>query len=553
MLVPSEPLKISSLPDEILAAILKFVSDAPIPTRSRLPPFPISATQISRRFRELTLASSELWTHIHLSHRSRSLAWAAQFLKRSGTRSLDISVNLRPYLLESEYYVGASHRQMEHILALIGPSLHRWNTFSVHARWIHQAQKFCEYILANRGAFTADLHSIHISILEVHLRDKVPWLKDVFSLARSVRSLRVHSTLHLQHLSAFRCVHRLDIDLSGDYRRTEVSQLLNPSSSVTTLILRNFPPFPVPPILRNHLIDAPTITSLAVSFSFPFACDMWTQKVCAGFHAFTQTFALPNLESLEIMGNFCGPETKDSQIDSPRPLPFPRLQTLRLKESALNSSGVSLIRYICPDISALELIHTTGNEHLAVKDSEALWSGLESLTIDEGWTTQAHWLPEFLAAHPGITTLIIPPRLRHSEIPIPPTITVRLLLSDGSPPDSLSRAYFFAADNAPKEDMDFYGEEDWWYCSHCREEKTHCLCARAPDMEAERRDGLIFERFKRGSEWARIKGRFRQLRRSKNRKTKKKRGILMSSSKRSRTKQDRDEWDMPVEQDFCFS
>ncbi|KAK7007879.1 hypothetical protein R3P38DRAFT_2552815, partial [Favolaschia claudopus] len=364
MPVPSEPLKISLLPDEILAAILKFVSDAPIPTRSRVPPFPISATQISRRFRDITLASSELWTHIHLSHRSRSLAWAAQFVKRSGMRPLDISVNLMPYHhdLESEYYVGASHRQMNRILALIGPSLHRWNTFSLHARWIHQAQKFCEYILTN-GPSIKPLHSIHISILEVHSWDKVPWLADVFTLARSVSSLRIHSTLYLQHLFAFRCVHRLDLDLLGDYRRTELSQLLGPSSSVTTLILRNFPPFPVPPILRTRCIDAPTITSLAVSFSSPFAWDMWTQKLCIGLHVFTQTFALPNLETFEIIGNFCGFETKDTQTDS-SPLPFPRLHTLRLRESALNSSGISLIRSIGQNITALELINTTGNEHL---------------------------------------------------------------------------------------------------------------------------------------------------------------------------------------------
>ncbi|KAK7040501.1 hypothetical protein R3P38DRAFT_2513841, partial [Favolaschia claudopus] len=359
MLVPSEHLKISLLPDEILAAILKFVSDAPTPTRSRLPPFPIPATQISRRFREITLASSELWTHIHLSHRSRSLAWAAQFLKRSGIRPLDISVNLRPYRLESEYHVGASHRQMDRILALIGPSLHRWNALSLHARWIHQAQKFCEYILTN-GPSIKPLHSIHISILEVHSWDKVPWLTDVFSLARSVSSLRIHSTPYLQHLSAFRCVHRLDLDLLGDYRRTELSQLLGPSSSITTLILRNFPPFPVPPILRTRCIDAPKITSLAVSFSSPFAWDMWTQKVCViALHAFTQTFALPNLETFEIIGNFCGFETNDSQ-----PLSFPSLQTLRLKESALNSSGVSLLHSISQNITALELINTTGNEHL---------------------------------------------------------------------------------------------------------------------------------------------------------------------------------------------
>ncbi|KAJ6630257.1 hypothetical protein B0H10DRAFT_2207944 [Mycena sp. CBHHK59/15] len=76
---------VDTLPDDVLAAILKLVADLPVASHGRAKPFPIAATRVSRRWRALTLDLPELWTNIRISHHSRSWKLAAVFVRRSGS------------------------------------------------------------------------------------------------------------------------------------------------------------------------------------------------------------------------------------------------------------------------------------------------------------------------------------------------------------------------------------------------------------------------------------------------------------------------------------
>ncbi|KAK6969221.1 hypothetical protein R3P38DRAFT_3298648 [Favolaschia claudopus] len=202
---------IESLPNDLLAAILKLVADSPIPSKRRIPPFPITFSSVSRRFRYLALASPELWTTIRLSHRSRCWKWAAIFLERSGSRPLDISINLEAYRIlftDRGYGFGySSPIRIMKALAIVGPHIHRWRTLAIRLDRIERLDDLVSYILQSSFPATSKLESLHVSVArgmpEAENRlITIPedWEAPLFPTLHTFGSQEI-TTLHLIHTS----------------------------------------------------------------------------------------------------------------------------------------------------------------------------------------------------------------------------------------------------------------------------------------------------------------------------------------------------------------
>ncbi|KAJ7500068.1 hypothetical protein FB451DRAFT_1385712 [Mycena latifolia] len=154
-------------------------------------------------------------------------------------------------------------------------------------------------------------------------------------------------------------------------------------------------------------IDASTIRSLAVCFSRPFyiytftSLKYWrsgTYFATDGFESLTRTFSLPNLEHLGIRGGFTGSvkERRHLQIpDDWQAPPFPHLRSLRLEDVAFSRPGLAYIHSFSHAITSLELIYTTGNDHLleASRGRGTFWPALSALTA-EG--VDPRWLSAFV-------------------------------------------------------------------------------------------------------------------------------------------------------------
>ncbi|KAF7340354.1 hypothetical protein MVEN_01954600 [Mycena venus] len=200
---------------------------------------------------------------------------------------------------------------------------------------------------------------------------------------------------------AFRGVRNLDIDykranIIENIRSSGFRQLFGPSSSLTTLIIRNFPPQYMDNIDPN---DCSTIRSFSVSFSKPFYFRPNTSNnaVFGGFETLTDVFSLPNIEHLEILGGFSGGRIEDRHVqvldEWEAPL-FPYLQTLRLEDVSFSRTGFAFIQHFSRNITALQLIYTTRNHNL-LTDPEA-WPALRALTIETRVVVAPSWLVPFV-------------------------------------------------------------------------------------------------------------------------------------------------------------
>ncbi|KAJ7353511.1 hypothetical protein DFH08DRAFT_65963 [Mycena albidolilacea] len=388
-----------NLPDELLATILKLVADFPVPSSARTPPAPVAASRVSRRWRTVALGSPELWTNIRISHRSPSQSWAATFVKRSLSRPLDISISLESYR-EWDGMAYDNPVPVSRALAIVGPHIGRWRTLALRG-WSYQLQEFLEFI-GSTPAAASQLEYTHLSAVDDY--PTLPPLEELFR-RKPFHSLRVNA-LEVDDATPFKAVRSLDIDCDwsdiGSLR-----PLFGPCSPLTTLVMRNFCP---PYVDGLDPIDCSTIRSFAVSFSRHF----YSYDGLGGFETLTNTLSLPNIEHLEILGGFAGARNEDRLIEIPEdweaPL-FPHLRTLRLEDMGFSRAGLAFIQSFSRNITALQLINTTGNERLLVQPGG--WPALRALAVETRAVVPLAWIASFVALRSAlggpILDLALPP------------------------------------------------------------------------------------------------------------------------------------------------
>ncbi|KAJ6476801.1 hypothetical protein C8R45DRAFT_1007908 [Mycena sanguinolenta] len=380
-----QQLTLETLPDDVLIEILRLVARFPVPD-NRSHPFPIVASRVNRHFRAVALTCPELWSSIRLSRRLRSWHWAPTFLSRSGSYPLDISISLEHY--RPEYPVPDAPIPLRRALAIIGPHLARWRTFSLRC-WESQLEELVTFM--ERSSIPARLESAHISLVDNLWPElgSLPPLAHVFG-SPNLRFFRTNAQLEQADLCAFEAIHTLDIDFGAGLHPEALRTMLGSPSSLRTLIMRTSP---AAMDLVSGPIEAATITALAVSFS------------SNNFSDLTRVFSFPNLEYLEIMG---GSLTVSNEYRTPGNI-FPNLHTLRLEGIDFTPMCLASIQFFSHGITTLELIRTTNNHHLLASRANQAWPALNSLTL----CTEAidpWWLPQFLATT-ALSTLILSPSL----------------------------------------------------------------------------------------------------------------------------------------------
>ncbi|KAJ6568913.1 hypothetical protein B0H19DRAFT_1373329 [Mycena capillaripes] len=417
---------IEDLPDEVLVAILKISADMPAPSwdNGRAEPCPIAASCVSRRWHAITLGAPELWTNIRISHNPRSWAYANLFLERSSPYLLDISINLEHYvgkhnfdckLRAQKWPLYWAEIPLEKVLAIVAPHIWRWRTLAFRASR-EQTCALVEFLQSSNGA-ASSIESFHLSLLGFYY-DELPPLNELFGPGK-LCSLRINGAVRDLHISLENtAIRKLDVDLSG-YSDVfwKFIQTINPTSTLTTLVLHRFHPTPVKGF---GSIEVPTVRSFAVSFEAPFyrySSYWWPTGQTLGFETITDILLMPRLEHLEIIGGFTGDIAEDWSIRVPRewetPL-FPCLGSLRLEDVGFSRRGLALVQSFSREITALELIYTTGNQQL-LHTGSGRWPALRTLTVEAPYGACAllrPWLAPFItmrAAHGApISELILP-------------------------------------------------------------------------------------------------------------------------------------------------
>ncbi|KAK7040468.1 hypothetical protein R3P38DRAFT_2894522 [Favolaschia claudopus] len=457
---------IESLPDELLAAILKIVADSPIPMIRRIPPCSITLSTVSRRFRYLALASPELWTTIRLSHRSRSWKWAALFVERSRSRLLDISINLEAYTItnKARRYGYDSPIRIEKALSVVGPHIHRWRTLAVRLGWMDQLDELVSYMLQSSFPATSRLESVHVSVIdEYHDFDVSQSL--VEALAGScLRALRINTRSGIPNMSGLPTLQSLDIVHSPHHSKA-LHAILGASSPLKNLVIRGFLASHSYPFAESF--DACNITTLAIRITESISTDHsgWNTTSDLQFRLFSRAFSLPNLEHLELIHAFAGSAAESHIIIRVpadwEPALFPTLRTLRLVDLRFSPKNLAFIQSFSQGITTLELIHTSANKHLLTPlRSDGGWPALSSLAVEGNGSST--WLVPFLTARSrlrGLSTLTVSPPLASIVRPIASASKIKLrILADGQSPsltDSPYPSFYYDDDYLDIQDFEY--------------------------------------------------------------------------------------------------
>ncbi|KAJ7840851.1 hypothetical protein B0H14DRAFT_2784221 [Mycena olivaceomarginata] len=441
---------IETLPDELLAEILKLGADSPLPRRNLVPPFPVAVSRVSRRWRAIMLGSPELWTTIRLSHSPITWIWASLCAKRSQPYPLDITISLESYTAHIDG--GYDYNPLLQALSFVSPHIDRWRTFALRC-WKYQIEEL-QRSLSWETSGASQLQSAHISFVDAGAYHWDPTLH-LHALPRlfsspSLRSFRANMELCPSNPTAFSNLHSLDVDfgLTGQWLLRALRQILGASScSLETLVVRNFRPEVA--VVPDDPLHAPKIRSLAVSFSTVFFYRHPYLGI-GGFHTFTDIFCFPNLEYLGISGGFTGVVEDDHQITVPEewePPLLPHLRILSLEDVRFSRNGLAYIQSLTRNITSLELIYTEGNEHLLHQRDGVAWPGLRTLTIGTRDSVCPPWLDAFLGLRPSpIMELKIPRWIGGVTLPVnsPPEIR---RLTEGPSRGLMDSGYKFYIDD----------------------------------------------------------------------------------------------------------
>ncbi|KAJ7615645.1 hypothetical protein DFH06DRAFT_1239695 [Mycena polygramma] len=521
-----------SLPDEILATILKLVADLPVLASRRTRPAPVAASRVSRRWRIVALGSPELWTNIRISHRPWSWTWAAVFVKRSLSYPLNITINLEAWRY-SYGEIDEAPIPLDRALAIVGPHINRWRTFALRAfPW--QFEQLATFV-GQSTVLASQLESAHLSSIygtgELRLGNLLG--------GQSFRDLRIRRLCIPSDMATFNGLRSLDITFSVHVvSAPEFRQLFGPLSQLTTLIIRKWWH------RYEHVIepiDGSTIQSLVIDFSEHLYESAYRDVRWPGFESFTNIFSLPNVEHLEIIGGFSGSRRENYRIPLPEereaPL-FPHLRVLRLEDVGFSRHGLAFIQCFSCNISSLQLVYTKGMPHLLT--NPAAWPALRELTVEmAAGVVDLEWLAPFVVTRASLGMPL-------SDITIPPwvqNIASRLMVVQPVPAIHWQRpgpspglmdghcGPGFYIDEYDMRAVDFEhvpfppiptGDIEGWFWQ-----------SGWVQMFDERLEEEIEWELKMGAEALRVKGMFRKLRKERNKRTVSSRAKERRSSKPS--------------------
>ncbi|KAJ7167844.1 hypothetical protein C8R46DRAFT_1218763 [Mycena filopes] len=428
--------RIESLPPETLIEILRHGAEI-LPSNSPdMVPFPTIASQVCRLWRNLALATPDMWTTIRISEELESIAAAGLYIARTRNRLLDITITLPPHSNYSIDYVALRH--FDRVLNILGPHCRRWRTLALCVGHIdmHQLSFFLQ---SKHPEEFAQLTYLHLAE-GIMAKFRVPRLPRL----QAVRVQDIDTIVPVVG-ERMEALHTLDIISASeivDYRFGESSfqRAVERMPHLTTPVLREFQHAP------REAFELRTIRSLAVQFvSFgPGSLEL-----------LTAWFKAPNLEYLELQNIFFESRYEDhARVEVPltwgKPQ-FPSLRTLRLVDATLTPRRLALLESLCPDITALELVNVNGTDTLPTiyiptfsrqpssgyihytlvpaKPSSATnrednppWPALRTLRVDSAsfgpwvrrFVARRHWL----GRGRGLTSLGLSPGPKRARLPV---------------------------------------------------------------------------------------------------------------------------------------
>ncbi|KAJ7167830.1 hypothetical protein C8R46DRAFT_1218748 [Mycena filopes] len=335
---------IESLPPEILIEILWHGAEILPPNSPDMVPFPTIASQVCRLWRNLALATPDLWTTIRISEDLASVDAAALYISRTRNRLLDITITLPPNS-------GCIDYDFDRVLNILGPHRRRWRTFALHVgeREMHQVSVFLQ---SKDPKEFAQLTYLHVAegIMGGFRVPQLPRLQAVrvqdIDTIVSVVGERMEALHTLDIISASEIV----CYASGESSFQRAVELM---PHLTTLVLREFQHAP------RQAFELPTIRSLAVQF---ISFGPWSLELLSDW------FKAPNLEYIELQNMHFQPRDENSiwvGVPSTWEKPqFPSLRTLRLVDATLTPRRLALLEVLCPNITALELVNVTSTDTL---------------------------------------------------------------------------------------------------------------------------------------------------------------------------------------------
>ncbi len=268
---------------------------------------------ICRRWRDVAIEASDLWTTIYIYHQN-DIPAAELFLKRSKTQLLDVDVQV------DDFFGQGSSRSVLQVAELTSVHLERTKTLSLSVSHPLYAEKF--YALY-RPMSTPHLVSLSVDILS---QSGAPLLDSICSF-----SSNGNDGLHSNRTS-ISSLTRLELT-SAHFEHEELRNIFTYFPSLETLILPKFGRSwrPEDQEDRPIMLAPSSLRSLAVNLDYDHVGSLYPGQYSPYCSCVLGSLRFPNLEYLEVLGEypFCnlnlGSHFKD----------LPKLKSLRLQRCSV--------------------------------------------------------------------------------------------------------------------------------------------------------------------------------------------------------------------------
>ncbi|PBL01298.1 hypothetical protein ARMGADRAFT_1007306 [Armillaria gallica] len=298
------------LPNELLAYIFATAIISLLSKERRS--FLALVCSICRRWRDVAIEASDLWTTIYMHHQN-DIPAAELFLKRSKTQLLDVDVQV-----DDDFRLG-SPRYGLRVAELTSIHLERTRTLSLSVSHSHYAEKF--------SALYRPMSTPHLVNLSVDVPQSAVFLFDSICSSGSNGSDGLHS-----NRNSISSLTRLELT-SAHLEHEELRNIFTYFPSLETLILPKFgQSWKLEDQEDRPIMLAPSsLRSLAVNLDYDHVESLYPEQYPPYCSCVLGSLRFPNLEYLEVLGEypFCnlnlGSHFKD----------LPKLKTLRLQRCSV--------------------------------------------------------------------------------------------------------------------------------------------------------------------------------------------------------------------------